>query len=233
MKRIDLENWSRREQYRLFSGMQWPYWSITCELDVAPARAFMKERGIGSYLGMIYLVTRAANLIPELRLRIHDGAVYEHETVHPSFTLQNACGQLAFCRARYEADPAAFLARTRALMDRTKQDSQRSLAPAGQDVLYLTCLPWVHFTSVSHPMNLSPQDAIPRITWGRFEAKGGGLVLAVDLHAHHGLCDGAHGAQFMQALGGFCGDPEQGFAGLPQGWSGVRERENSPAGAGA
>lgn len=214
MKRIAMESWPRREQYKYFSGMQWPYWAITCELDVSRVRSFMKERGIGSYLGMIYLVAKAANLVPELRLRIHGDAVYEHEVAHPSFTVLNDAGQLAFCRARYVANPDAFLASTREVMDRTKNALKPPLESTGQDVLYLSCLPWVHFTSVSHPMNLSPQDAIPRITWGRFEARGNGTVLAMNLHVHHGLADGAHGGQFMQILGGFCSNPEEGFAGL-------------------
>jgi len=209
-----MESWSRRDLYRYFSGMQWPYWSITCELDVGPARAFMKDRGIGSYLGMIYLVTKAANLVPELRLRIHDDAVYEHEVVHPSFTVQNDSGQLAFCRAWYVANPDTFIARTREAMDRTKSTRECTLEATAQDVLYLSCLPWVHFTSVSHPMSLTPQDAIPRIAWGRFEEKAGSTILAMNLHAHHGLADGAHGSQFMLTLGGFCSNPEEGFAGL-------------------
>jgi chloramphenicol O-acetyltransferase type A len=214
MKRIEIETWSRRDLYRYFSGMQWPYWAITCELDVSRARSFMKERGIGSYVGMIYLVTKAANLVPELRLRIDGDAVYEHEIVHPSFTVQNDDGRLAFCRTRYVADPDVFIARTREVMNQTKKARECPLEAASQDVLYLSCVPWVHFTSVSHPMNFSPQDAIPRITWGRFEAKGGSTVLAMNLHAHHGLADGAHGAQFMQTLSEFCGNPEEGFAGL-------------------
>ncbi len=214
MKRIDMDAWDRRNQYNYFSAMQWPYLSMTCEIDVTRARSFMKDCAIPSYVGMIYLVTKAANSVPELRLRIEGGAVCEHEVVHPSFTVQNAGGQLSFCRARYIEDPDAFIARTRETMEQTKNAGASPLEEAGQDVLYLSCVPWVHFTSISHPMNLSPQDAIPRITWGRFETKGDSIVLAVDILAHHGLADGAHISQFMLALGTFGKDPETGFAGL-------------------
>lgn len=214
MKRIDMDTWARRNQYQYFSAMQWPYLSMTCEIDVTLARSFMKDCQVPSYLGMIYLVTKAANSVPELRLRIDGGAVYEHEVVHPSFTVQNTSGQLCFCRARYIENPNAFTVRTREIMEQTKSAGECPLEWTGQDVLYLSCIPWVHFTSVGHPMNLSPQDAIPRITWGRFEPKGERIVLAVDLQVHHGLADGAHVSQFMLALGAFGKDPETGFAGL-------------------
>ncbi|HWR02836.1 MAG TPA: CatA-like O-acetyltransferase [Humidesulfovibrio sp.] len=214
MKRIDMETWGRRDQYRYFSAMQWPYWSLTCEVDVTRAREFMNQRGVASYLGMIYLVTKAANAVPELRLRIQDGEVYEHEVVHPSFTLLAHDGELRFCAARYQDDPNAFLADTRAQRDRIKHADAPPLAATAQDVLYISCLPWVHFTSVSHPMPQVPQDSIPRIVWGRFQPRGEAIVLAVNLHLHHGLADGLHASRFMLGLEELCADPERGFAGL-------------------
>lgn len=214
MRRIDMETWGRRDQYRYFSAMQWPYWSLNCEVDVTRARGFMEQNGVPSYLGMIYLVTKAANAVPELRLRVHDGAVWEHEVVHPSFTLLAHDGELRFCAARYDDDPNAFLAGTRELSERIKGADAPPLAAAAQDVLYLSCLPWVHFMSVSHPMPITPQDAIPRIVWGRFEPKGDRIVLAVNLHLHHGLADGLHASRFMLGLEELCAAPEKGFAGL-------------------
>lgn len=215
VKLIDMDTWTRRDQYEYFSSMQYPYWALTCELDVSAARNFMKDCGIPSYIGMIYLVTKAANCVPELLLRIEDNAVCAYDLVHPSFTLLNTSGQLCFCKARYIEDPGAFIARTREVMDQTKNAQRCALEPAGQDVLYLSCLPWVHFTSISHPMNSTPPDAIPRITWGRFTVKGEQTLLAVNLQVHHGLADGAHVSHFMQTLETFCKAPEVGFAGLP------------------
>jgi len=214
VKRIDLEGWSRRDQYRYFSKMQCPYCSVTCEIDVSAARSFMKDSGIPSYVGMIYLVTKAANSVPELRLRIEGEAVYDHDVVHPSFTILSDGGQLYFCRTRYTDDPGAFIKHTREVMAQTKSAGECPLDSTGQDVLYLSCLPWVHFTSVSHPMNLNSPDAIPRIVWGRFEAKENKTVMAVNLQVHHGLADGLHISQFMQALGESCAAPDAGFAGL-------------------
>ena len=211
---IDMAAWNRRDQYTYFSKMQYPYWSLTCELDVSAARCFMKDCAIPSYMGMIYLVTKAANSVAELKLRIVDDVVYECEVVHPSFTVLNNSGQLDFCMARYIDDPNIFVARTREVMDQRKNAQECALTSHGQDVLYLSCLPWVHFTSVSHPMNFSPPDAIPRIVWGRFEPRENRTLLAVSLQVHHGLADGAHVSQFMQALGALCANPEVGFAGL-------------------
>jgi chloramphenicol O-acetyltransferase type A len=194
--------------------MQYPYWALTCELDVTLAKRFMTDCAIPSYVGMIYLVTKAANCVAELMLRIVDDVVYACDVVHPSFTVLNNRGQLNFCATRYSEDPNTFIARTREVMDQVKNAPESSLESTGQDVLYLSCLPWVHFTSVSHPMSFSPPDAIPRIVWGRFEPRDNRTLLAVSLQAHHGLADGAHVSEFMQALSSLCANPETGFAGF-------------------
>ena len=214
MKRIDMDTWSRREQYQYFSGMQWPYVALTCEIDVTALRSFMLARKVPSYIGMIHLVTKAANSVPELRLRIEDGCVCEHEVVHPSFTLLDSDEALRFCRAQHSDDAGDFIARTRALMDRTKNGQADALSATSQDVIYLSCVPWVHFTAVSHPMNHTPPDAIPRITWGRFVPRGERLVAAMSLQVHHGLADGLHISRFMLKLGELCDAPEEAFAGL-------------------
>ncbi|OIN98383.1 MAG: hypothetical protein AUJ49_13400 [Desulfovibrionaceae bacterium CG1_02_65_16] len=210
---IAVGTWSRREQYRYFSGMPCPYCSLTCEIDVSAACGFMKDNGIPSYVGMIYLVTKAANSIPELRVRGEGDAVFAYDIVHPSFTILNERQQLYFCRSPYVADPNIFVPRTREIIDRTRAAPECPLTPTGPDWLYLSCIPWVHFTSVSHPMNFNQQDAIPRITWGRYEPRAGGLVMAVNLQVHHGFADGLHISQFMLALERCCADPEDGFAG--------------------
>lgn len=207
--------------YKHFSAMQCPYCSLTCDVEVTQARAFMLAHGIPSYAGMIYLVTKAVHSVPELRVRIVGEDVFEYDLVHPSFTLLNSNNQLCFGAARYDADPNVFLRRTREAMERAKNAQQLDLGPAGQDVLYLSCVPWVHFTSVSHPMRLGQPDSIPRITWGRFEPKDGKSEkdgkrekVAVNLQVHHGLADGLHISQFMLALEALCADPHTAFAGL-------------------
>lgn len=217
MKRIDMDTWERREPYRYFSAMDCPYWSMTCELDVTSARAFMREMSVPAYAGTIWLMTLAANAVPEFKLRIVDGEVYDCGLAHPSFTAQSNAGRLIFCRTLYTpGDPAAFIENVRQTMERDKSAPDPPLVADRPDLLYLSCIPWVHFTHVSHPVNFKPQDAIPRITWGRFEERGDAIVLAVNVQAHHGLADGKHVSLFMNTLAGYFRHPGQAFEGLPR-----------------
>jgi Chloramphenicol O-acetyltransferase len=215
VKRVDIETWSRRAQYKYFSMMQCPYCSVTCDVDVANALTFMKAEGIPAYIGMIYLVTKAANQVPELKTRIEGEEVNEYEVIHPSFTLLNEAEQLLFCRARYQDDATAFIASTRQRVEQVKKAPECVLEANGQDVLYLSCLPWIHFTSINHPMFIGQPDAVPRIIWGRFQPKENTVVMAVNIQVHHGLADGLHMSRFLLALGGLCAEPEKAFTGMP------------------
>lgn len=210
---IDVDAWERREAYAFFSAMGQPCCSVTCELDVTSALGFMRQADIPSYVGMIYLTTKAANAVPELRVRIEDGRPCAYDLVHPSFTLLDADQRLRFCRARFRDSIREFVAHAQQRMALAKAGDDGGLRNCGQDVLYLSCLPWLHFTSVIHPMAMNGPDAIPRITWGRFTPRADRMVMAVDLMVHHGLADGLHIGLFMQALQGYCAEPERAFAG--------------------
>lgn len=211
MRSIDMTTWSRREQFMYFKAMDCPYFGLTTELDVTDVRRYMKNNGISSYVGMIYLLSRALNGVEEMRLRIAGEGVVLYDVVHPSFTVLTRSGRLNFCRGRYVHDAGVFIARTQKLMDAAKAEQDLELDPPGDDLIYISCLPWLHFTAISHPVHYSPADSFPRLTWGRFEERGDRLVMALNVQVHHGLADGLHVWHFIEAAQASLGDPGSAF----------------------
>jgi chloramphenicol O-acetyltransferase type A len=45
-----------------------------------------------------------------------------------------------------------------------------------------------------------PEDAVPRIAWGRYEEKQGKKVLSMCFEVNHRLIDGCHIGQFHEAF---------------------------------
>ena len=70
--------------------------------------------------------------------------------------------------------------------------------PGRDDYLFISSLPWVRFTSVSHPIQMNPVDSIPRITWGRFAEEHKRVIVPLSVQVHHGLADGYHVGLFFQ-----------------------------------
>ena len=162
---------------------------------------------------MIYLVSKAANLIPELRQRNIGNDVYEYEVVHPSFTLLTDENQLNFCCSEFTPDAPTFINKTSELVVAAKAANEFHLDPPRHDLLFITCLPWIHFTALSHPVPHPATDSFPRIGWGRYTECGTKTTISLNIQVNHGLVDGYHISQFINGLEEYCSNPVTAFEG--------------------
>lgn len=65
---------------------------------------------------------------------------------------------------------------------------------------YFSCLPWMEIPAMSSERSLDPDDAIPRIMWGKYVTRDGRLELCVSADVNHRLIDGYHIGLFYQEL---------------------------------
>lgn len=206
MRRHDPTTWARRDHYAHYRALGWPYLAVTAEVDATGLVAVCKARGWGLFAPMAHVLTGAANAVAPLRMRIHeeDGrdVVIEHEVLGAGLTLRGEDPELfTFGSVPYTDDVAAFVAATETA--RATAAARPGLDPhetTRDDLLYLTCLPWLRFTEVGHPMALHRPDTVPRVAWGRMTAVGDRVVCPVNLQAHHALVDGAHVGAFFAGI---------------------------------
>ena len=85
--------------------------------------------------------------------------------------------------------------------------------PGRDDLLFMTALPWVSFTSFTHPMRLHPADSIPRFAWGKFFQEDRRLKIPLSLQGHHAVMDGIHMAKFYARVEDWLQDPGYMFDG--------------------
>ncbi|MCD4685024.1 MAG: chloramphenicol acetyltransferase [Anaerolineae bacterium] len=208
MHYIDMDTWPRRDHFQLFRTWDFPHFNLCANVDITAFRPAVKRRGVSFTVAVLYVITRVANAIPEFRYRIRGDAVVEHEVVHPGTTILAADDLFIFCYLDYTEDFAAFA--TQATAQITKIREQSILTPNAEkdDLSYTTAMPWVSFTSVMHPLKLSPVDSIPRIAWGKFFTEGARLKMPVSVQAHHGLVDGVHAGRYFERLQTYLDDPD-------------------------
>jgi len=72
--------------------------------------------------------------------------------------------------------------------------------PGQDDLLFMTSLPWVSFTSMQHPIHMHPVDSVPRIAWGKFLQREGRTCMPVAVQVHHALMDGLHVGRYYQRV---------------------------------
>ncbi len=200
MRVIDLAAWPRRRHFELFRRLDYPHFGLCAEVDISVFRPAVRAKGLSFTVTSAYVLARAANEIPEFRLRIRGEQVVEHEIVHPSFTVLNEQDLFSFCTVPYCSDLAEFSVSAAERMAQVQAEPVLSDEPGQDDLLFMTSLPWVSFTSMVHPIHMHPADSVPRIAWGKFFEREGRTWMPVAVQAHHALMDGVHVGRYYQLI---------------------------------
>ena len=84
---VDLERYPRREHYHQFLAMQLTY-SATVDVDITRLRDATKRLGYRIYPAQIWMLTSAANRVPEFRMsRDNDGRLGIWDELSPHYTV--------------------------------------------------------------------------------------------------------------------------------------------------
>lgn len=191
--------WPRYEIFKFFSGMPDPFFSVTFTVDVTKVKQVSKSRGLSFYYAMIWLCTKAMDAVDAFHYTLRNGDLYRLETRWPSFTdLKPGTEQFhivtmpagddmeAFCQAAKEKSMA--------------QEAFINMDVEGDFLYFCTCLPWLPLTALKNEGTSNPDDAIPRLAWGRYTEQDGRYTLGLSFEANHRFIDGLHVGQFYQAL---------------------------------
>jgi chloramphenicol O-acetyltransferase type A len=121
---------------------------------------------------------------------------FVYRGVHPSATILTDEDLFSFCTFDYIENFSEFAARAAERIAYVKEDPTLKDEPGRDDLLYMTAIPWVSFTSFMHPMHLQPADSVPRFAWGKFFEDGEFLKMPLGVQVHHALMDGVHVGRF-------------------------------------
>lgn len=203
MKYIDLANWKRREHYEFFRRMDYPQYNVCMDVDVTHFLQFVRDNGLSFYYAMNFAVAKATDEVENFRYRIREDGVILHDHLHPSFTdigKNDKDGLFKFITAEIRGDIFEFNKRVREISDTQTEYFPFENFVNRDDLIYTTCLPWISFTSLSHPISINNKDAVPRISWGKYFPKGDNVMMPLSVQVHHALVDGLHIARYVEAL---------------------------------
>ena len=208
MRYIDMQTWSRRNHFRVFSTFNHPHFSMCVNVDVTAFYPFVKRNGYSLTVSMVYVISRASNAIPEFRHRIRGDQVVEHEIVSPSFSILTAGDLFSFCAVEYAEHFSEFASRAEKNIADVKARPDLEANPEKDEMLYMTSIPWVSFTSFAHPMQFHPADSIPRFAWGKYFQEGDTWNMPLSVQGHHAVMDGIHMGRFYETVQDYLHHPE-------------------------
>lgn len=172
-------------------------------MDITSFYLFVKRNGFSLTISMVYIIARASNAIPEFRQRIRGEQVVEHEIVNPAFSILIDKDLFGFCDVEYTEDFPEFSMRAKKNIAILKADGDLLRNPENDDVLFMSPIPWVSFTSFNHPMQFHPTDSVPRFAWGKYFKENDTLKMPLNVQGHHAVIDGIHMGKFYEKVQDF------------------------------
>ncbi len=215
MKHIDLDRWDRKEIYTFFQSRVNPRLCITVSIGVDGIVNFRKQHPDQKYRFTDYIyysIMKSANSIPEFRMRIVNLRPVEYDIVNAAFTYIPKSSHLhSNCVADYDEKFSLFSQKIQTARD--SADSHPTLKPVGgesQALIYMSCLPNIHFTSLSNPWGDPSADTVPRIIFGKVDPATKQMPLSIEVL--HSFIDGQHISTFLSCLENIMTDPGDSFS---------------------
>jgi chloramphenicol O-acetyltransferase type A len=199
-RKIRIDQWERKDLFRFFKDFDEPYYGISTDLECTAAYAFAKAKGISFFLYYLYLVLKAVNRTEAFKYRIEGEDLFCYEKIDGSATIDRPDGTFGFSYMPYKEDLEEFLDRAVREVERVRAERRLISNDFGQNIIHFSAIPWIRFTSVSHPRHYGLRDSIPKITLGQYYHEGDRMMIPVSIHVHHALADGLHVGQFTASL---------------------------------
>lgn len=213
IRTINPENWSRRRQFEFFRHYDYPHFNISTNIEITGAYHYTKKFNRSLFKTILYASLKIINDIPEFRLRIRGAQVIEHSVVHPSFTVSIADNQFSFCNADYDENVERFFQNVENAIKVTRENPFIQSDPAEDNRIYISCIPWISFTGIMHPIHMHPVDSVPRLAWGKYTTSQKSVLLPYSIQAHHALVDGYHAGLFINKFQEMIDQPDAFFMG--------------------
>lgn len=189
----------RRDRFELFESMESPSVNITFKLELPDYRPYCKKHNLPSFHFFLYHLFKSLMMVENFRYRLYQKEVIKIDRLIPSYTVMNQHNVLNFTRFEHSEDLKTFIERSIAareestkaekLLHSATEFSEREI----KDYVFITCIPWLDFTSIQHPIARFKAADIPSIAWGKItEGNNGKIMMPFSVQAHHGFVDGYH-----------------------------------------
>lgn len=195
---VNIDNWKRKKQYNFFIKYSDPYAAVSSIIDVDNIVRHSKNNNISFYGIMSYLVLKSINEIDEFKYFMYQNGVYKYDKVNTSFTVLKNDKSLNFSRTVEYNDFPTFILDFIFAKHEAESDAIIEYDKNNNNLAYITCLPWMRFTSVMNPKN--GVDSNPRVCWGKYFVNNGRYLIDVSIQINHAFIDGYHIGLFFQLL---------------------------------
>jgi chloramphenicol O-acetyltransferase type A len=209
MRYIDPKKWIRKKHFEFFRKFKHPHFNICTDLDITNTYLYTRKTKISISAAVLYAIMKTCNSMEEFRYRIKGRRIKIMDTVHPGITVLAEGDVYSNSIVKFTEPFGEFLKNYNLSVEKAKKkivvgEDQK----VRDDLIFISALPWVTFTSVTNPMPGNPADSIPRIIYGKHFKRDGKILMPFSVQVNHALMDGVHVSKFYFRLADFLKHPE-------------------------
>lgn len=195
MKEINIKNTDRENTYNWFKTFSNSTYSCNVVMDLTNLINYVKNNDKSFFITLLYVVVSGLNSIDEMRMRLVDDKPVIYDEINPAITVMTKTGtfenvRFKNCKKYNEFYKIAYEKIEKA-KNQEKIESEDYNPENCYDEYYITCLPWVEFTQLTHPI---PDDkesqCIPRICWGKYYEENSKYKMNLNITVSHIFVDG-------------------------------------------
>ncbi len=201
-RKIDMENWPRREHFNYYRNIIRCGYSLTSRLDVTKLYDFTKKENKRFYGCFIYAASKAVNQMDSMRMMItEDGTPGVWEHCYPNFTIFHEDDKtFSDIWTEYSDDFDEFYDRFEEVLDKysaNKGIKARPNQPA--NFFCISCAPWIDFEAYS-THSVGDPALFPIMTFGKIREEGAKKTVPLTLTISHASADGYHAGELFRIL---------------------------------
>jgi chloramphenicol O-acetyltransferase type A len=196
-KLFDIESWARKEHFNFFNSFEEPFFGVTVDIDCTIAYQKCKKEGLGFFLYYLHQSLAAANSVENFRLRIEDNQIYVYDKVNASAVINRADNSFGFSYIDYFSDFDEFQSAAKLEIENVRNSTGLNLEGNDANVIHISAMPFLKFTSLSHARSFSFKDSCPKFSFGKMTDENGKKTMPISIHVNHALADGYHVGLFV------------------------------------
>ncbi|MFA6861311.1 MAG: CatA-like O-acetyltransferase [Bacilli bacterium] len=183
-----------------FASLEEPRFTVVSPLDVTKIYKYCEINGISFYYSLCYLAVKALNSIEEFHYKIQTNGVFTVDELVPSFTdLRKGTTDFYICILPIKKNETMlqYAKRAKDYSQSSTEFMNNAENSLIQEMVYISCLPWIDFSSVVEAKKTDRNDSIVHLTWGKYVEENGKLILHCEIQVNHRLVDGLHVGLFF------------------------------------
>lgn len=199
-KEILISEWNRKAHFEFFNSFTEPFFGITTTVDITKAFYRAKEANSSLFLYYMHACMSAVNQVDSFKIRLEEDKIYQYDTIHASTTTNRKDLPFAFAFLPYKESLKEFIEQSTINLDEARMMSGLGMGEENKrlDLVHYSTLPWIEFSSISHPRNFNYKDSVPKITFGKISKNVDRVIIPISIHVHHGIMDAQDVAEFLE-----------------------------------